>query len=148
MSTNPTFTDNALEKDAGVKVDPSNIFDHNVLQRHANLIVDMNHDRNEAFAANVAQWQDHQDKNSLSANSKDYVSGDAYKALVNMGPGVIGHVMDRYEREQDGWWHELLHEIVHGKPSGQGTFYKKRLFDDWKGWFESGKAHDEAPKSE
>lgn len=131
-----------------MKVDPSNILDHNILQRHANLILEMNHHRNVAFAASAAQWQDHQDENSLSANSADYVSGDAYQNLVKMGPGVIGHILSKYGSEQDGWWHELLHEIVHGLPSGKRTFFKERLLEEWKEWFETGKAHAEAPKGE
>ena len=139
--------DNALEKDEGVKVDPNNVLDHNVLQRHANLILDMNHQRNEAFTSKAAEWQEHQEQNALSANSTDYVSGDAYKSMVQMGPSVIGHVMDKYANEPDGWWHEMLHEIVHGKPSGAGTFFKDRLYADWKTWFENGQPHDAAPKN-
>ena len=138
--------DNALEKDGGLKIDPKNILDHNVLQRHANLIVDMNHQRHEEFASKLGQWKDHQD-NLLSGNSKDYLDHDSYKSMVQMGPGVIGHVMHNYADDQAGWWHEMLHEIVHGQPSGTRTFYKDRLYADWKKWFENGQPHEEAPKS-
>ena len=84
----------------------------------------MKYARNVVFASTAAQWQEHQDENSFSSNSTDYVSGNAYQSMVQMGPCVIGNVMDKYAGEQDGWWHEMLHEIVHGRPSGMRTFLR------------------------
>lgn len=140
-------SDNALEQDEEAKVDPENLLDHNVVQRHANLIVDMNHARATAFAAKADAWAQHQEDNSLSANSSDYVSGDAYQSMVKMGPSVIGHAMEKYAKEPSGWWHEMLHEILHGRKAGQGTFFKDRLHQDWKKWFEDGLSHNEAPRT-
>ena len=127
-------------------MDPENVLDHNVVQRHANLIVDMNHARATAFAAKADAWAQHQEDNSLSANSADYVSGDAYQSMVKMGPSIIGHVMEKYAHEPSGWWHEMLHEIVHGQKGGPGSFFKDRLYQDWKNWFENGLPHQAAPK--
>ena len=138
--------DNALEQDEEAKVDPANLLDHNVVQRHANLIVDINHARATAFSANANAWAQHQDDNSLSANSATYVSGDAYQSLVSMGPSVIGHALEKYAKEPSGWWHELLHEIVHGYKAGPGTFFKDRLKRDWKDWFEMGLPNEAAPR--
>jgi hypothetical protein len=129
-----------------VKVDPNNILDHNVLQRHANLVVEMNHQRKEAFNSKTAAWEEHKDNNAFSANSADLTTGDAYNSMVQMGPSVIGHVMGKYAEEPSGWWHEMLHEIVHGIKSGGGTFYKDRLYEDWKKWFENGHPLEAAPK--
>lgn len=66
--------------------------------------------------------------------------------MVKMGPSVIGHVMEKYASEPSGWWHEMLHEIVHGRKGGPGSFFKDRLYQDWKTWFENGLAHEAAPK--
>ena len=127
-------------------MDPENVLDHNVAQRHANLIVDINHARATAFAAKADAWAQHQEDNSLSANSADYASGDAYQSMVTMGPSVIGHALEKYAKEPHGWWHEMLHEIVHGQKGGPGTFFKDRLHQDWKNWFENGLPHEAAPK--
>lgn len=136
---------NALEQDEEAKVDPENVLDHNVVQRHANIIVDINHTRATAFAAKADAWAQHQEDNSLSANSADYVSGDAYHSMVAMGPSVIGHALEKYAKEPSGWWHEMLHEIVHGQKGGPGSFFKDRLHRDWKNWFENGLPHEAAP---
>jgi len=139
--------DNSLEKDEGVKVNPENIMDYHWLQRHAHLILEMNHQRNLTFASTVARWREHQQENRFSSNSADYTSGDAYDSLVQMGQGIIGNVMDQYANKQDGWWHEMLHEIVHGRRSGAYQFSKHLFYADWKEWFESGEPLDAAPKS-
>ena len=137
--------DNAVEQDSNVKVDPTNVLDYNVLQRHANLIIDMNHVRASTFASHVRTWRQYQDE-LLSANSKDYLDHQSYRSIVQMGPGIIGYVFQEYVDEPGGWWHELLHEIVHGRTSGAGTFFKDRLYAEWKAWFEEGRQLEEAPK--
>lgn len=45
-------------------------------------------------------------------------------------------MMLEYYNDQSGWWHELLHKLVHGKTSGAGIFFKPVLFAEWKVWFE------------
>lgn len=107
----------------------------------------MNHARAQAFAAKTDGWAQHQEDNSLSANSADYVAGDAYHSMVRMGPSVIGHVMEKYAHEPSGWWHEMLHEIVHGQRVGPGTFFKRVLHQDWKTWFENGLPLEAAPQT-
>lgn len=107
----------------------------------------MNHARAQAFAAKAKDWTQHQEDHSLSANSADYVSGDAYQSMVRMGPSLIGHALEKYAQETGGWWHEMLHEIVHGRKGGPGTFFKDRLHQDWKTWFENGLPQEAAPKT-
>ena len=147
LSAEQMTIDNSLEKDEGVKVNPENIMDYHWLQRHAQLILEMNHQRNLTFASTVARWREYQQENQLSSNSAHYTSGNAYASLVQMGQGIIGNVMDQYANEQDGWWHEMLHEIVHGRRSGAHQFSKHLLYADWKEWFEGGEPLDAAPKS-
>jgi hypothetical protein len=132
-----------LEKDEGVKVDPSNILDYAVMQRHANLLVDMNHQRNVAFEDRVVAWKDKQQRNRLSSSSSAYVSGEAYESLVELGEGIIANVMIEYVKEPGGWWHVLLHRIIHGE-TVRGSFVKDQLYNDWKEWFEQ-KPYTEAP---
>lgn len=138
--------DNALDKAVEATVDPANVLDHAALRRHANLIVDMNQQRTVAFNSKAALWDDHQEENSFSSNSEDYAAGSAYNSMVKMGPSVIGHAMNAYAHDPHGWWHEMLHEIVHGQKSGDGNYYKQKLHQSWKSWFESGAPHEEAPK--
>lgn len=45
--------------------------------------------------------------------------------------------MLEYYNDRGGWWHELLHELVHGQVSGAGVFFKSVVFDSWKDWFET-----------
>lgn len=53
-----------------------------------------------------------------------------------MGPSIIAHVMLEYYDDQSGWWHELLHELVHGRVSGADVMFKDVLFEEWKDWFD------------
>lgn len=62
-----------------------------------------------------------------------------------MQASIVAHAMLEYYRDQHGWWHELLHELVHGKVSGADVFFKPVLFASWKDWFEN-KDHKDAPK--
>jgi hypothetical protein len=139
--------DNALEKDAGVKIDPDNGFDHHVLQRQANLLVDLNHQRNQAFKTLAASWQAHKKTPEVAtaAHSDAHTSGEAYEALAGLGDGVVAHSMLEYVKDVDGWWHELLHHQLHGEKSNSGVFQKNQLFKDWKTWFEH-HDHHAAPK--
>jgi hypothetical protein len=43
--------------------------------------------------------------------------------------------MLEYYNDHVGWWHELLHELVHGQVSGAGLFFKGVLFESWRDWF-------------
>lgn len=62
-----------------------------------------------------------------------------------MGSSIIAQVMLEYYNDKHGWWHELLHQLVHGQVSGAGVFFKDILFEEWKDWFEH-KDHKDAPE--
>jgi hypothetical protein len=115
------------------------------MQRHASLLIDMNHQRNEAAKSLFTAWAIHEEENNLSSFSHVFTSGEAYDGLVELGGIIIGHIMNDYAKEQDGWHHELLHHIVHGHKGTSGIFFKDRLYVHWKDWFEH-KPHSQAPK--
>jgi hypothetical protein len=50
---------------------------------------------------------------------------------------VVPLVMARYSEDRDGWWHEMLHETVHGTKSGANEFDKPKLYQQWKEWYEA-----------
>jgi len=54
--------------------------------------------------------------------SHAYTSSEAYDDVVEMGNVIIGHVMSDYAKVQDGWYRELLHQIVHGHKGTSGIF--------------------------
>ncbi|KUI60876.1 hypothetical protein VP1G_08083 [Cytospora mali] len=147
---------NALERDTKYKVDPGDIANFKVLQRQANLIdpeeqsaliIDLNHERTLKFDRLATAWAEQQREHIGANNSSAYtVDCDAYWELVDLGPSIIANAMIEYAAAQDGWWHELLHEIVHGERGG-GTFFKPQLYEAWKDWFEN-KDYDQAPKGE
>ncbi|KUI66154.1 hypothetical protein VM1G_01883 [Cytospora mali] len=140
-----TWFNNTLERDTKYKVDSGDIANFKVLQRPANLIVDanykqdpeeqsamiidLNHERTLKFDRLVTAWVEQQrahiGANNLSAYTVDC---DAYWELVDLGPSIIANAMIEYAAEQDDWWHELLHEIVHGERGG-GTFFKPQLYE-------------------
>jgi hypothetical protein len=53
-----------------------------------------------------------------------------------MGPVAVPFIMDLYAKNQEGWWHELLFEIVHGRKSGAGVFDKRALYKQWASWYQ------------
>lgn len=89
------------------------------------MIIDLNHERTLKFNTLVAAWAEQQHEHIGDNNSSAYtVDCDAYWELVDLGPSIIAYVMAEYAAEQDGWWHELLHELVHGQQGG-GTFLRR-----------------------
>lgn len=56
-----------------------------------------------------------------------------------MGKGIIQLIMAEYAKDQDGRWHELLFEIVNGRPSGAEFYSQTKLWKFWAGWLEGGR---------
>ncbi|ROV99684.1 hypothetical protein VSDG_03026 [Cytospora chrysosperma] len=140
-----------LETDFSYKVDPKDISNYKVLQRRTNLIstariiVDLNLQRNVDVEDALRSWAELRERRSVFGNSNMFTDGDGYYTLTEMGPSIISHVMLEYYKDQSGWYHELLHHLVHGKVSGSGMFFKQVLFESWKDWFEH-KDHKDAPE--
>ncbi|KAF7371302.1 Acyl carrier protein-like [Mycena sanguinolenta] len=145
---------NVLEKDERVKVHPEhgapsthgNLLDYCVLQRQANLLVDMNDARTQAINSKHAAWYELCESVAHSSNSSSRTESDEYEDLLGMGASAIPQHMLEYANNPDGWHHELLHETVHGQRSGTGTWFKDREYQQWVDWFEH-KDYRDAPKS-
>lgn len=101
--------------------------------------------RNTAIRDALDRWAELRDQRQNYSSSFHFCDGEGYWALVAMGPSIIAQVMLEYYDDQFGWWHELLHELVHGRVSGAGVFFKDVLFEEWKDWFEH-KNHQDAPQ--
>lgn len=112
------------------------------LQAAASIILEKNLERNKAVDLNVQLWIEFEDT-VHSNGSSDYLDGEGYWALSgDFGPSIVTHIMLEYYKNQDGWWQELLHEVVHGERPGTPVFFKPDLFARWKMWFEHGEWKD------
>lgn len=96
----------------------------------------------------VKSWAEFKTQRRHQQSSFHFTEGDGYWTLTEMGPSIVAPAMLEYYNDQDGWWHELLHELIHGHThsSAQATacFFKDTLFESWKDWFEH-KDYDDAP---
>lgn len=110
-----------------------------------NGIIEINFKRNTELQEVLRAWAECRLERQFAASSFMFTEGEGYWRLAEMGPSIIAPVMLEYYNDRDGWWHELLHELVHGQVSGSGIFFKDVLFDWWKDWFEH-KDHKDAPQ--
>lgn len=106
------------------------------------LIVEKNLTRNATVDHNLELWQDRLEETAICNSSCEKTDGEGYYGLVGMGPWIITRLMLEYYKEQTGWWHELLHELVHDEKSGSPVFFKPQLFEAWRAWFEGGEWKD------
>ena len=90
------------------------------------------------FNTNASAWQAHQTSASLSSHSDSYLAHASYDNLVNMGVQIVPLTMEKYAHDQDGWWHELLYEIIHGHRSNSSALQKAELFKSWKAAYDVG----------
>ena len=120
--------------------------DYDVLQCQANLIVDMNYDRNKFVQARVQAWKAHCTRNHVHSNSGMYTQCEEYYKLLELGGSIIAPLMVAYSKDQEGFWFELLHEIVHGfnEKTGLRTISFKQQYATWNEWFQR-KKHNESP---
>lgn len=127
-------------------VNPADPINYNVLQRQANLIIDMNHDRNELVHSRIHAWKEHCMRNSIDGNSGMYTQGKEYDDLLELGRSIIAHLMLAYSETSTGFWYELLHEIVHGvgKKTGFQRILFLQLYAEWNEWFQK-MNHSQAP---
>lgn len=128
-------------------VDPADVINSMVLQRQANLIVDMNYDRNKLAQARIEAWKAHCTRSHIHSTSAMYTECEEYDKLLELDGSIIAHLMLAYGRDQTGFWWELLHEIVHGfgKKTGLWTIDFKQQYAEWSKWFK-GMKHSEAPR--
>lgn len=107
----------------------------------------MNFDRNIEVKDALDRWAEFRVERQNYSSSGLFCEGEGYWALTTLGSSIIAQVMLEYYDDKHGWWHELLHELVHGRRSGAPVFFKPALFEEWKDWFER-KEHKDAPEGE
>lgn len=108
-------------------------------------IVDMHSERSVQVKNALIAWAEFRFQRQHYQSSFHFTEGEAYWTLVDIGRGIIAPMMLEYYNDIGGWWHELLHELVHGKKSEAQIFFKPVLFAEWKDWFEH-KDHKDAPE--
>jgi hypothetical protein len=119
-------------------VPPSEFAVYYYLDEQAKAILRLYGSTIATFEEHVAAWRAHLDATKLSSRSTDYINHPSFDAIVAMGKDqVMPLVMAQYAEEQDGWWHELLHELEYGEKSGANTFNKPALYKQWKERFEA-----------
>lgn len=130
---------------------------YHTLQRHANLLVELNHERAQharerinAWKAHCAQQQQAQHVDSSGGdgnlNSDPDTACKEYDALVEMGPGITALVMLEYSKDQTGPWFLLMHHFVYEKPlelGELGVLDVKEQYARWKDWMELGEERHE-----
>lgn len=139
-------TDNKLQTDSKKKVSPSDIANYYYLDAQAKMIIKLYGSGIAAFEVHADALKAHQANIGPSGDLANFTSHPSYNAIVAMGKDQVApFVMAEYVEDQDGCWHELLHELEYGEKSGATTFDKPALYQQWKMWFESsGRETEEA----
>lgn len=125
------------------------MLDYCTLQRHANLLVDMNYDRysniEEALKDFKASMQ--QKYYNLDNSLTDCADDNAYKRLTEFGEGAIVHIMIEWKtnsnEQANRIWEILINEIVYNRRPGDLGF-RLGCWEDWNNWFENND-YDDAP---
>ncbi|KAL1858309.1 hypothetical protein Daus18300_009927 [Diaporthe australafricana] len=138
----PFIINNKLETDLCYKLDPQDILNSKLA---AADIINMNLTRNTDVQDALDRWAELRVQRQNYSSSFHFCDGEGYWALTDMGSSIIAQAMVEYYDDKHGWWHELLHELVHGRVSGAGVFFKDALFEEWKDWFEH-RDHNDAPE--
>lgn len=115
------------------------------MQWYASKIIEINSDRNLEMQNALKAWAELRVERQNYSSSYQFTDGEGYWALVDMGPSIVAPIMLEYYDDKDGWWHELLHELIHGEVSNAGIFFKNILFEEWKEWFDH-KDYKDAPR--
>ncbi|KAK3935737.1 hypothetical protein QBC46DRAFT_322766 [Diplogelasinospora grovesii] len=148
-------TDNRLEKNRHYLVDPNDLLNYKVLQRQANLIVDMNYERNKLADADLKDWSAYCWKNQMhSSNSGIFTDCQETQDLLSLGPSIVAHLMLAYGPDDLNTKHpgikfsyELLQRIVYGDGEETGLPYLdfKGMYVAWAEWFQRGE-HSQTPR--
>lgn len=127
-------------------MDPEDVINYMVLQRQANLIVDMNYDRNRLVQARIEAWKAHCRRSQVFSNSDMYTECEEYYKLLELDGSIIAHLMLAYSKAQKGFWFELLQEMAHGlgAKTGMEIINFTQQYAGWNKWFQEMK-HSEAP---
>ncbi|KAL2169325.1 hypothetical protein VTG60DRAFT_6260 [Thermothelomyces hinnuleus] len=140
---------NHLETDRGAKVDPEDVSNYLTLNRHANLIVELNHERAQLTDTRMRAWKER----CAAASTSPYSNGpdadiacEEYDALVQMGSSIIAHVMLEFSKDQSGPWYKLMYQLVREKPmtsaAREDRWAEANSYSLWRDWFEHREHHE------
>ncbi|KAL2265488.1 hypothetical protein VTJ83DRAFT_6588 [Remersonia thermophila] len=157
---------NHLETDPAVKVSPKDVLNYLTLDRQANLIVELNHERAQQAQAGIEAWRRQtqtgrqrravEDKtchvSEEDAQHPDLdMSSAEHAALVGMGPGIVAHIMLAYAADRSGPWWRVMHQLVCEKPAAaveeEGDTKEgeqQQQYERWRRWFEHMEHHEAA----
>ncbi|MCJ1435923.1 hypothetical protein MMC27_005299 [Xylographa pallens] len=128
---------NAIQTDTTKKVSPKKLSLYYDLTNQANEIRRLYHAQVKGFNAAAAAWATYRQTPAATQSSfaRDKVRNEGYEEIVKMGLPVLPLVMNEYAKDQNGWWHEALDEIVQGKKSDKKEFVKQDLWTQWQEWY-------------
>jgi hypothetical protein len=139
--------DNHLETNPSAKIDPNDVLNYLTLNRQANLIVDLNHERARRAQERIEAWRKQTElrqkerlEESGTAQGTASQEGDPdtscaeYAALVDMGPGIVAQVMLAYAADKTGSWWKVMHRLV-CEEEAQKT-QEEVQYERWREWFE------------
>ncbi|KAK3366319.1 hypothetical protein B0T24DRAFT_598049 [Lasiosphaeria ovina] len=66
----------------------------------------------------------------LAEQEVPITSSPAFRRLVALGRRVVPHAVLAYCRHPDGWWHELLFEVVTGRRSSSSVCNNEALLGE------------------
>jgi hypothetical protein len=141
-------TDNHLETDPQAKVDRDDVLNYHTLNRQANLIVELNHERTQRARACIEAWKVrvHNYQKGQEGSDSDVTSCDEYDALIKMGPSIVGLIMLEYSRDRAGPWHKVMYHLVCEKRMGLGNGEEvvdgQGQYERWQDWFEHCEHHE------
>ncbi|KAI1851287.1 hypothetical protein JX265_000480 [Neoarthrinium moseri] len=114
------------------------------LRTCSNRIVELNYQRNKIVEERIARWKELHDRHTCRQSSSHFFTfSDGYEDLLEMGPSIIAPVMVAYNQDPEGYWWDLLHEIIHGRKKGAIQYQKHVFFEKWCDYFNEGD-HNEA----
>ena len=147
--------DNHIETNPQTKISPDDTLNYLILQRQANLIVELSHERTRQAKTRIQAWKarcaqhrgQHNSNNDLDTNQdlNTDTTCDEYNALVEMGPGIIAQVMLEYDKDRTGPWYKLMHQLVCERPMDGATTGRdgaEGQYERWRGWFEYSEHHE------
>lgn len=125
--------------------DPNYIVNDTDHARQVDSILEKNFRRNRLIRNALADWAEHCEMVSRQSSSDFYTDCDEYEQLLKIGPSVIPHLMLKYKNGELTFTYELLHEIMWGTKTEQGTIFMDYQYKIWVEWFEK-KNFDQAPR--
>lgn len=140
--------DSKIERNPHYKVDPEDTLDYNALQRQANLIVDMNHERYNNIDRAIQTWKKSLEKYcKVDSNVTDLANDEAYKGLVEYGEGAIAHLMldwkTNTEEQASRSRETVIKRILSGETTGVTESGAQGLAK-WSDWYEN-KNYEDMP---